>query len=315
MEKFIKVQKASEHNLKDVSVKIPRNKLTVVTGVSGSGKSSLAFDTIYAEGQRRFMESLSSYARQFLTQSNKPKVESIDGLGPTIAIEQRKGAMNPRSTVATVTEIYDYLRVLYARVGDVFCPCCGKPIARQTSSEIVDKVISAGHDRFSVLSPLVLGRKGEHKELMNMALKEGFARIKIDGETYLSDDELPVLDKKKKHTISVVIDRFKGKGLERSRLAASVETALKMGQEKMVLEVDGEEFILSTAFACLECDFSFGEIEPRNFSFNSPFGACESCHGLGTENEIDVDSVLPNPDLSWKKGPYQRPCACRILCG
>lgn len=306
MEKYIQVQKASEHNLKDVSVKIPRNKLTVITGVSGSGKSSLAFDTVYAEGQRRFMESLSSYARQFLTQSNKPKVESIEGLGPTIAIEQRKGAMNPRSTVATVTEIYDYLRVLYARVGVVHCPKCDAAIARQSATQVVDGILNAGHERFSILSPLVLGRKGEHKDLLKMALKEGFARIKIDGEIYLSDDELPALDKKKKHNISVVIDRFKSKGLERARLAASVETALKMGQEMMILETEGKETLMSTAFACLDCDFSFGEIEPRNFSFNSPFGACESCHGLGTENEIDVDSVMPNPDLSLEEGALSK---------
>lgn len=306
MEKFIHVQKASEHNLKNVTVKIPRNKLTVITGVSGSGKSSLAFDTIYAEGQRRFMESLSSYARQFLTQSNKPKVESIDGLGPTIAIEQRKGAMNPRSTVATVTEIYDYLRVLYARVGAVHCPKCGKAIARQTATQIVDRIIEAGYEKFSILSPLVLGRKGEHRDLINMALKEGFVRIKIDGEIYLSDDDLPTLDKNKKHTIAVVIDRFKSKGLERSRLAASVETALKMGKDMLMIEAEGQETIMSTAFACLDCDFSFGEIEPRNFSFNSPFGACEACHGLGTENEIDIDSVIPNPDLSLEEGAISK---------
>jgi len=306
MEKYIQVHKACEHNLKSVSVKIPRNKLTVITGVSGSGKSSLAFDTIYAEGQRRFMESLSSYARQFLTQSSKPNVESIDGLGPTIAIEQRKGAMNPRSTVATVTEIYDYLRVLYARVGAVHCPKCGKMIARQSATQIVDRVIDAGYDKFSILSPLVLGRKGEHRDLLNMAMKEGFARIKIDGETYLSDDELPVLDKKKKHSIAVVIDRFKASGLERSRLAASIETALKMGKEMVIVEAEDKETLWSTAFACLECDFSFGEIEPRNFSFNSPFGACVACHGLGTENEIDVDSVIPNPDMSLEEGALSK---------
>lgn len=302
MEKHISIVRASEHNLKDVSLKIPRNKLTVITGVSGSGKSSLAFDTIYAEGQRRFMESLSSYARQFLTQAHKPQVESIEGLGPTIAIEQRKGSMNPRSTVATVTEIYDYLRVLYARAGEAHCPKCQKRIDRMTSSQLVDRIISNAPDRFSLMAPLVRGRKGEHRDMLEMAAKEGFARLKVDGEVLLSDDPLPTLDKKKKHSIAVIVDRFKREGIERSRLANSLETALKLGKGVVVIDDGEKETLMSTAFACLECDFSFGEIEPRNFSFNSPFGACESCHGLGTEMEIDLDILIPNPDLSMDEG-------------
>lgn len=274
----------------------------MITGVSGSGKSSLAFDTIYAEGQRRFMESLSSYARQFLTQAHKPQVESIEGLGPTIAIEQRKGSMNPRSTVATVTEIYDYLRVLYARAGEAHCPSCRKKIDRMTSSQLVDRIVENAPERFSLMAPLVRGRKGEHRDMLEMAAKEGFARLKVDGEVLLSDDPLPSLDKKKKHSIAVIVDRFKRDGIERSRLANSLETALKLGQGVIVLD-DGEaETVMSTAFACLDCDFSFGEIEPRNFSFNSPFGACGRCHGLGTEMEIDLDVLIPNPDLSMEEG-------------
>jgi excinuclease ABC subunit A len=302
LDKYISIVRATEHNLKGVSLKIPRNKLTVITGVSGSGKSSLAFDTIYAEGQRRFMESLSSYARQFLTQAHKPQVESIEGLGPTIAIEQRKGSMNPRSTVATVTEIYDYLRVLYARAGEAHCPSCRKKIDRMTSSQLVDRIVENAPERFSLMAPLVRGRKGEHRDMLEMAAKEGFARLKVDGEVLLSDDPLPSLDKKKKHSIAVIVDRFKRDGIERSRLANSLETALKLGQGVIVLD-DGEaETVMSTAFACLDCDFSFGEIEPRNFSFNSPFGACGRCHGLGTEMEIDLDVLIPNPDLSMEEG-------------
>jgi excinuclease ABC subunit A len=302
IEKHISIVRASEHNLKDVSLKIPRNKLTVITGVSGSGKSSLAFDTIYAEGQRRFMESLSSYARQFLTQAHKPQVESIEGLGPTIAIEQRKGSMNPRSTVATVTEIYDYLRVLFARAGEAHCPKCKKKIDRMTSSQLVDRIMTGAPDRFSLMAPLVRGRKGEHREMMEMAAKEGFARLKVNGEVLLSDDPLPSLEKKKKHNIAVVVDRFKREGIERSRLANSLETALKLGKGVVVVDDGKSETVMSTAFACLDCDFSFGEIEPRNFSFNSPFGACDTCHGLGTEMEIDLDILIPNPDLSMEEG-------------
>jgi excinuclease ABC subunit A len=302
MEKNITIRGACEHNLKNVSITIPRDKLTVVTGVSGSGKSSLAFDTIYAEGQRRFMESLSSYARQFLTQAHKPQVESIDGLGPTIAIEQRKGSMNPRSTVATVTEIYDYLRVLYARVGEAHCPLCSKPIQRLTSSQVVDRLLGGKEERFSILGPLVRGRKGEHRDMLEMAAKEGFTRVKIDNELYSADEDFPVLDKKKKHSISIVVDRFKRDGLDRARLSASVETALKLGHGLLILDDGQNETLMSTAFACPDCDFSFGEIEPRNFSFNSPFGACDHCHGLGTEMEIDPDILIPNPELSLDEG-------------
>lgn len=298
MKNEIVITGAREHNLKDVSLSIPRNQFTVVTGVSGSGKSSLAFDTLYVEGQRRFMESLSSYARQFLTQANKPDVESIEGLGPTIAIEQRKGSMNPRSTVATVTEIYDHLRLLYSRVGHPHCPNCKKAIVRQTSSELVTRLLETNYERFSLLAPLVRGRKGEHREFLEMAKKEGFPRIKIDDEIYMLDDDLPQLDKKKKHSISVIVDRFKSSDVERSRLAASVEVALKLGKNAMIIDCNGKEEFMSTNFSCPDCNFSFGEIEPRNFSFNSPFGACPACHGLGTEMDVDVDSLMPNQDLS-----------------
>ena len=308
MEKFIHIKEAKEHNLKGVSLKIPRNRMTVITGVSGSGKSSLAFDTLYAEGQRRFMESLSSYARQFLTQANKPDVESIEGLGPTIAIEQRKGSMNPRSTVATVTEIYDYLRVLYARAGEAHCPTCDKLLDRQTSSQIVDRIFDHPPERFSVLAPLVRGRKGEHRQILEMAVKEGFPRIKVNGEFHLSDDPLPKLDKKKQHSISVVVDRLTASTVksDRPRLAASIETALKMGKGVVLIDDGEKEHEHSTLFACLEHDFSFGEIEPRNFSFNSPFGACNVCHGLGTEMEIDLDLMIPNPDMSIDEGALAR---------
>jgi excinuclease ABC subunit A len=307
MTKHISIQGACEHNLKNVSLKIPRDKLTVFTGVSGSGKSSLAFDTIYAEGQRRFMESLSSYARQFLTQSHKPQVESIDGLGPTIAIEQRKGSMNPRSTVATVTEIYDYLRVLFARAGDANCPHCKKPISRLSSTQVVERILKKSPDKFSILGPLVRGRKGEHRDMLEMAVKEGFARIKVDGEIYSNEDPLPELNKKLKHSISIVVDRFKAKGIDRSRLASSVEVALKLGKGLLIIDDGEHEQLMSTNFSCLDCDFSFGEIEPRNFSFNSPFGACSQCHGLGTEMEIDMDLLIPNPDLSLDEGALAKP--------
>ena len=302
MIKNISIQGACEHNLKNVSLEIPRDKLTVFTGVSGSGKSSLAFDTIYAEGQRRFMESLSSYARQFLTQSHKPLVESIEGLGPTIAIEQRKGSMNPRSTVATVTEIYDYLRVLYARAGEAHCPHCQKAITRLSSTQVVERILKMTLTRFSVMGPLIRGRKGEHRDILEMAGKEGFPRIKIDGEMHLSDEPLPTLNKNTKHSISIVVDRFKMDGIERSRLASSVEIALKLGKGLLIVDDGEQETLMSTNFSCLDCDFSFGEIEPRNFSFNSPFGACQQCHGLGTEMDIDPDVMIPNPDLSLDEG-------------
>ncbi len=301
MQDRIVIRGASEHNLKHVSLELPRDRLVVFTGVSGSGKSSLAFDTLFVEGQRRFMESLSTYARQFLTQANKPKVESIDGLGPTIAIEQRKGSMNPRSTVATVTEIYDYLRVLYARVGRPHCPKCRRPIKRQTSSQVVDRLLGLKAERLNILAPLVNGRKGEHRELIEQARRQGFTRLKVDGTVCLIE-EAPALDKKRKHTLHVVVDRFKNSDADRGRLAAAVETALKLGKMSLVLDTPAGEEWVSTAFSCPDCDFSFGEIEPRNFSFNSPFGACGVCHGLGTEMEVDPDLLIPHPDLSLDEG-------------
>lgn len=305
--RWLKIRGAAEHNLKNVDVSIPRDQLTVVTGVSGSGKSSLAFDTIYVEGQRRFMESLSSYARQFLTQGQKPKVESIDGLGPTIAIEQRKGAMNPRSTVATVTEIYDHLRLLYSRAGSPHCPNCEIPIEKQTSTQVINRLENYEAPRFAILAPMVRGKKGEHREILEAARREGFVRVKIDGELYFFDDELPELDKKRKHSVSVVVDRFKSDSIDRGRLAASVETALKLGNQTLIIDAEGEEKLLSTAFSCPKCEFSFGELEPRNFSFNSPFGACPTCHGLGNQLDIDPELLIPNPDRSIDDGALSAP--------
>jgi excinuclease ABC subunit A len=297
------VHGAREHNLKDVTVRIPRNALVCITGLSGSGKSSLAFDTIYAEGQRRYVESLSAYARQFLQMMEKPDVDSIDGLSPAISIDQKTTSRNPRSTVATVTEIYDYLRLLYARVGRPHCPVCARPIAGQSVDQIVDQALRLPDGaRFTVNAPVVRDRKGEFRDVLDHLRAEGFTRIKVDGETRLLEEEI-VLDKKFKHTIEVVVDRLVMKDDLRTRLAQSVETAAALAEGLVVIDVvDGESTTYSQNFACPEHGVSLPELEPRIFSFNSPHGACARCTGLGAQQEIDPDLLVPDPSVSIADG-------------
>jgi excinuclease ABC subunit A len=296
------VRGAREHNLKNVTVEIPRDRLAVLTGISGSGKSSLAFDTIYAEGQRKYVESLSAYARQFLGLMEKPDVDHIEGLSPAVSIDQKGAPRNPRSTVGTVTEVYDYLRLLFARIGIPHCPKCGKPIARQTPEQIVDQVLAFPEDtRILVLGPIVRGRKGEYRQLFDDLRRQGFARVRVDGNLYELTEEIG-LDKNKKHQIEVVVDRLVVKPEIRGRLNDSVETALKLGQGIVGISVvDGEELTFSQNFACPDHGAILLEIEPRNFSFNGPYGACPTCTGLGFKQEIDPDLVL-DPDLSLLDG-------------
>ena len=297
------VHGAREHNLKDVTVRLPRNALICVTGLSGSGKSSLAFDTIYAEGQRRYVESLSAYARQFLQMMEKPDVDHIDGLSPAIYIDQKTTSRNPRSTVGTVTEIYDYLRLLYARIGHPHCPVCGRPIAGQSLESIVDQILQlpAG-TRFTVNAPVVRDRKGEYRDVFAELRADGFTRVKVDGEQRLLEEEI-VLDKKFKHTIEVVVDRLVMKPDLRTRLAQSVETAASLAQGLVVVDViDGQEMLFSENFACPEHGVSLPELQPRIFSFNSPHGACPRCTGLGAQQEIDPDLLVPDPTLSISGG-------------
>src|SRR6266576_168489 len=297
------VHGAREHNLKDITVRLPRNRLICITGLSGSGKSSLAFDTIYAEGQRRYVESLSAYARQFLQMMEKPDVDHIDGLSPAISIDQKTTSRNPRSTVGTVTEIYDYLRLLYARVGRPHCPVCGRPIAGQSIDSIVEQILAlpAG-TRFTVNAPVVRDRKGEYKDLFEELRNEGFTRVKVDGEQQLLE-EPPTLDKKFKHTIEVVVDRLVMKPDLRQRLAQSVETAASLAEGLVVIDVvDGEPTTYSENFACPEHGIGLPELEPRVFSFNSPHGACPRCTGLGAQQEIDPDLLVPDPTLSIGEG-------------
>ncbi|MDD5237930.1 MAG: excinuclease ABC subunit UvrA, partial [Candidatus Omnitrophica bacterium] len=295
---------AKEHNLKNINLELPRHKLIVFTGLSGSGKSSLAFDTIYAEGQRRFVESLSSYARQFLEQLQKPDVEYIDGLSPAIAIEQRTAGGNPRSTVATQTEIYDYLRLLFARIGKVHCYRCGGLIERQSSQEIVEKIIGlTSGSEIHILAPLVSGRKGEYKEIFSQIQKSGFVRCRVDGKIY----ELPIklrLAKYKAHNIEVVVDRLTIKPQIKSRLTDSVETALKAGKGVVIISQLNrqKDMIFSEQYACAKCGISYAEVEPRIFSFNSPYGACTECNGLGTKLEFDADLVIPDRNKSINEG-------------
>ena len=295
------VRGASEHNLKNIDVDIPRNKMVVITGLSGSGKSSLAFDTIYAEGQRKYVESLSAYARQFLEQMEKPNVESIDGLSPAIAIEQRTASSNPRSTVGTVTEIYDYLRLLFARIGKPHCYRCGRVIQSQTITEIVDKVLSMPNGtKIQILAPLVRGRKGEYKKLLEEISRQGFVRVRIDKKIY----ELPVtlnLNKKIKHDIEVVVDRLIIDPKIKKRLTNSLETALKLANGIVVIN----EMIFSRQYACVKCDISYEELTPRMFSFNSPYGACKVCSGLGTRVEVDETLVVPDNSFSIRGGAIQ----------
>ncbi|MGD8627460.1 MAG: excinuclease ABC subunit UvrA [bacterium] len=303
---YIVVKGAREHNLKSIDVRIPRDKITVITGLSGSGKSSLAFDTIYAEGQRRYVESLSTYARQFLGQMEKPDVDYIEGLSPAISIEQRTAGTNPRSTVGTITEIYDYMRLLYARVGTPHCFQCGKPISKQTAEQMVDRILEAGEGAsVQIMAPLIRGRKGEHKALIAKARKEGFVRARIDGKIRDLDRKVN-LDKNKKHTIELVVDRLKLVGDVRWRLADSVETALKHGDGVAVVNLgNAEDLVLSQLFACVDCGVSFPEVSPRMFSFNSPYGACPDCDGLGRKLEVDPALVVPDESLSLEDGAVE----------
>lgn len=300
---YIKIRGANENNLKNIDVDIPRNELVVLTGLSGSGKSSLAFDTIYAEGQRRYMESLSSYARQFLGQMEKPQVESIEGLPPAISIDQKSTNRNPRSTVGTVTEIYDYMRLLYARAGVPHCPKCGKEIKKQSVDEIVDRILELPErTKFQILAPIVRGKKGRHEKVFESAKKSGYVRVIVDGNMYQLTEEI-TLDKNIKHNIEIVVDRLSiREGIEK-RLTDSIENALKLGNGLMNLDVIGGETItFSQNFACTDCGISIDEIQPRSFSFNNPFGACPDCYGLGYKMEFDVDLMIPNQSLSINQG-------------
>ncbi len=299
----IVIKGAREHNLKNIDLEIPRDRLLVVTGLSGSGKSSLAFDTIYAEGQRRYVESLSAYARQFLGQMDKPDVDFIEGLSPAVSIDQKSASKNPRSTVGTVTEIYDYLRLLFARIGRPHCPHCRRPIAGQTVEQIVDQLLLLpDRTRLQVMAPVVRGRKGEYSALFDELRKKGYVRVRVDGTVRELEEEIS-LDKNRKHTIEVVVDRLIiREGIE-SRLADSLENALDLGDGLVVVEEGGQnERIFSSNFACIECGFSFEELSPRMFSFNSPYGACPGCNGLGVTMEFDPELVIPNPELSIPEG-------------
>ncbi|MFZ4511707.1 MAG: excinuclease ABC subunit UvrA, partial [Candidatus Nanopelagicales bacterium] len=303
------VRGAREHNLRDVSLDLPRDALIVFTGLSGSGKSSLAFDTIFAEGQRRYVESLSAYARQFLGQMDKPDVDFIEGLSPAVSIDQKSTSRNPRSTVGTITEVYDYLRLLFARIGKPHCPECGKPIARQTPGQIVDRLLELPEGtRFQVLSPVVRERKGEYADLFRQLQSQGYARVRVDGVVYALE-EVPTLKKQEKHTIEVVVDRAVAKSSARRRLADSIETALRLSGGLVIAELvdlpesdPARERVYSEHLACMDDDLSFEELEPRSFSFNSPFGACPECTGLGTRMEVDPDLVVPDADLSLEEG-------------
>ena len=305
---YIRIRGANEHNLKNVDLDIPRNKFVVLTGLSGSGKSSLAFDTIYAEGQRRYMESLSSYARQFLGQMEKPDVESIEGLPPAISIDQKSTNRNPRSTVGTVTEIYDYFRLLYARIGTPHCPKCGKEIKKQSVDQMVDQIMSLPErTKIQLLAPVVRGRKGEHVKLLEQARKSGYVRVRIDGDMYELSETIR-LEKNIKHNIEIVVDRLIVKpGIEK-RLTDSLETVLHLAEGLALAEVNGgvenggEILSFSQSFSCPDCGISIEEIEPRSFSFNNPFGACPDCYGLGYKMEFDIDLMIPDRSLSIMDG-------------
>src|SRR5918992_6404032 len=291
----ITVQGARQHNLKNVTVEIPRNSFTVITGLSGSGKSSLAFDTIYAEGQRRYVETLSPYARQFLDQMERPDVDSIDGLSPAISIEQKTTSRSPRSTVGTVTEVYDYLRLLFSSIGQPHCHICGAQITRQSVEQIVQNVLGLPEgERVMILAPIVRGRKGEFKKELEKLAKEGFLRARVDGELLSLDEEIR-LDKRRNHTIEAVVDRLLIKSGIEARLSESVRTALKLtGGAVLISVVDGEEKLYSERMACVNCGINVPPLEPRSFSFNSAYGACKRCHGLGTVLEIDPAKLVPD---------------------
>ena len=305
MENCIKIKGAREHNLKNINIEIPRDKLVVITGLSGSGKSSLAFDTIYAEGQRRYVESLSAYARQFLGQMDKPDVDYIEGLSPAISIDQKTTSRNPRSTVGTVTEIYDYLRLLFARAGRPHCPKCGKPIAQQTVDQMMDQLQELPErTKLMVMAQVVRGKKGEHRKILEHIRREGYVRVRVDGEVLDVNEEI-TLEKNKKHTIEVVIDRLVIREGIAQRLADSLETALKLGDGVVYVQVvDGELLMFSQNYACVDCGISLPELAPRMFSFNNPFGACPACSGLGSNMEFDLDLVLPNPEMTFADGVF-----------
>jgi excinuclease ABC subunit A len=311
MDKIV-IRGAREHNLKNVSLELPRNKLIVMTGMSGSGKSSLAIDTLYAEGERRYVESLSAYARQFLGQMNKPDVDSIEGLSPAVCIDQKGTTKNPRSTVGTITEIYDYLRVLYARVGVPHCPICGTQITQQTSQQIIEQILGReSGTKVSIMAPVVRGRKGEYRDLLERLRREGYVRVKIDGKTYGLEESIK-LDKQIRHDIDVVVDRLVLKDGVKRRLSDSVETALKLAEGIIAVETGADRETYSTHFACLNDGFSFGELSPRIFSFNAPYGACPECDGLGTRIEPDIALIVPEPHKSLEDGavaPYSGPTA------
>ncbi|MBQ8042866.1 MAG: excinuclease ABC subunit UvrA, partial [Clostridia bacterium] len=297
------IKGAKVHNLKNIDLEIPRDKLVVVTGLSGSGKSSLAFDTLYAEGQRRYVESLSSYARQFLGLMEKPDVESIDGLSPAISIDQKTTSKNPRSTVGTVTEIYDYIRLLYARIGTPHCPKCGKKIEKQSIDQIIDTIMQLEEGtKIQILAPVIRGRKGEYRKLLEDFQKEGFVRAKIDGETYELSDDFDI-DRKKKHTIELIVDRLVVKEDIRGRLTESVEIALKHANNLVSIDVVGKDPLLfSQNYACPDCNISFEELTPRMFSFNNPFGACPSCLGIGYVMKMDEDLIIPDKNKTLYDG-------------
>ena len=300
--KVISVRGAKEHNLKGIDIDIPRNKLVVITGISGSGKSSLAFDTLYAEGQRRYIESLSAYARQFLEQMKKPDVDNITGLPPAIAIEQRRAASNPRSTVATTTEIYDYLRLLFARIGVPHCPDCGRVISRQSSTEIIDKISENIQSRaVNILAPVVRGRKGEYKNIFEQIRKSGFLRVRVDGK-YMDVEEKITLEKYKIHNIDILVDTFNPSEETRDRVAESVEMALKVGKGLIILDKKGKDVLYSEHYACPDCNKGFEELTPRMFSFNSPYGACSECKGLGFLMKVDPELVIPDKTKTFRAG-------------
>ncbi|HHU56024.1 MAG TPA: excinuclease ABC subunit UvrA [Acholeplasmataceae bacterium] len=302
MQKYIEIKGARSNNLKNIDLKIPKDKLIVMTGLSGSGKTSLAFDTIYAEGQRRYVESLSAYARQFLGNVDKPDVDSIDGLSPAISIDQKSTNKNPRSTVGTITEIYDYFRLLYARIGKAYCPEHDVLIEAQTVNQICDKIFEFEEgSRIIIMSPVVVGQKGRHEKTLELIQKEGFSRVRIDGTLYDLDEPIS-LDKNIRHTIEVVIDRIKLREEVRTRVASSVETALKLGDGKVLIDANGEELIFSEHLACPHCNFSIPKLEPRLFSFNSPFGACHVCKGLGILQKIDINLLVTSPEKSIREG-------------
>ena len=309
MKNEIVIRGAREHNLKNIDLTIPRDKLVVFTGVSGSGKSSLAFDTLYAEGQRRYVESLSSYARQFLGQMEKPDVDQIDGLSPAISIDQKTTSHNPRSTVGTVTEIYDYLRLLYARIGVPHCPKCGKEIKKQTIDQIVDRVLELPErTKIQLLAPVVRGRKGEHVKLLEDAKKSGYVRVRVDGIIYDLSEEIK-LEKNKKHTIEIIVDRLVVKEGIQKRLTESIETVTALTGGLLVVDVNqGEdELVFSQNFSCPDCGIDLMEIEPRLFSFNNPSGACPTCTGLGMQMKFDEQLIVPNDSLSIAGGAIVAP--------